>query len=47
MEGEVGVLGRIWEIVLGVKDGDGEAFGVKDVSKLNHGVDVALKSQGK
>jgi hypothetical protein len=45
MEGEVGVVGRVWGIEVGVKNGDGKAFGVEEVCKLKHGVYVALKRQ--
>jgi hypothetical protein len=42
MEGEVRILRRIWRVEGCVDYSNREAFGVENVSKLNHGVNVAL-----
>ncbi|KAA8534147.1 hypothetical protein F0562_031660 [Nyssa sinensis] len=44
LEFEVGIFGLIGRVEFGVNDSDAKAsFGVKDVFKLKHGVNIALQ----
>ena len=45
-ESEVGVVGGLGLVEVGVEDGDGEALGVQNVGELQNGVDVALEGDG-
>lgn len=47
MKSEVGVVIGVGGVEVSVDDGDGEAFGVKNVCKLKHGVEVTLQGERK